>query len=123
MQSDVTEKVTLPNPSDNLKRADVGVVLVHGIGKIKPGEMSSNFAHGLVVTSESDPDNDLTSFIETGRLFLDTGDRKVRFYEAHWSDLVKAARKDFDFDLVRRVAWFPLFNHKRKLYDCYCCCF
>ena len=45
------EPSILDEGNNDFGQAALGIVLIHGIGNIEPGDMASHFAEGLAVTS------------------------------------------------------------------------
>lgn len=91
----------------------LGLILVHGVGRQKPGDMLRNIAGGLRRMS---PDEDWEQ-IANGSL-VTIGNRRLRLYEVYWADLLKDenAKGAFILNEFTAVAWFPWFNFRRRCY-------
>jgi len=94
--------------------ADIGVLVVHGIGEQAPGETRRKLLDGLARYGA-----DLVQ-LEDGPVPTATvGSRTVRFYEVYWAGILKGEARmtgAFVMDQLQDVAWFPWWNARRGTY-------
>lgn len=95
------------------RRADTGVLVVHGIGAQKPGETLNKLLGGL---RRVQPDGIPTDYQPGSRIKI--GGQPVRFYEVYWADLMHGdiTFGAFQMKELQSLAWFPWFNYRRGNY-------
>jgi hypothetical protein len=84
----------------------VGLLLVHGIGRQRPGDTLDGFLGGMRLAYG---ERLLVDRREPGHAVLDGIGRTVHAYEVYWADLLQGdvSRDTFDKDRLREWAWFP----------------
>jgi hypothetical protein len=93
----------------------IGVVLVHGIGRQKPGDHLTKFTESL---QGAYPESDILSK-SSDRIVLQIGDQKIHIYEAYWADKLsgEVVHHSFLREILLEIAWYPYFNRRAGLLD------
>jgi len=93
----------------------LGLMLVHGIGKQKPGDQLAKFTGGL---QRAYPETETLSR-SSDRIILQVGEQKIRFYEVYWADKLSGEIVQYSFrrEILPEMAWYPYFNRRAGLLD------
>src|SRR5262245_16163691 len=83
----------------------VGIVVIHGIGRQRPGETRDRFAEALGRAFPSA----MATHEGPSATVLHIGDSQVRIYEAYWADLLSGfgVARSFTYRRMASLAWHP----------------
>ncbi|MCZ6570941.1 MAG: hypothetical protein O7B23_12340 [Deltaproteobacteria bacterium] len=89
----------------------IGLLVVHGIGKPKPGEMRDSVVRGL---GKAYPEARFESHGKTADMVY--SGRRVRIYEVYWAPVLmgEPIKGSFSIDRVHELIWFPGLNNAER---------
>jgi len=102
-------------PSSDEPERNVGLIVVHGIGKQKRGQTLEGVLKGLNFVY-----NDLSvQLVAEDHAIIICNNCNVHVFEVYWADLFhgEIVKGTFNFDRVFETVWFPLLNYRNGHYS------